>query len=128
MKRRRLPRIRRGVELEEALTDYSNMMSSNNHKFITSIFTNDVERLLSRRYNAISEKSNTLQGELLEKITKIIQTQNEETLKQIRVNKINNNKISFFDEEIEPDRLWCEIICVLVMIIIQKVLAKSLIW
>lgn len=62
----------RGTELEEAVTEYSNMMSARSHRFVASVSTNDIEALLTRRYADTSEKTNKLHEELSGQIEKMI--------------------------------------------------------
>lgn len=84
------PRYRRaGSELEDAVTEYSNRISTPGNKFVAAISTSDIEVLLTRRYADISEKTNKLHEQLSEKIGELISESNSrattpiETLDQI---------------------------------------------
>ena len=85
--------FRAGSELDGAITDYSKMMSSTNHKFVASISTNDIEVLLTRRYADLSETTNRLHEALSTQIERMISSQEtqeggvkseKETLEKIR--------------------------------------------
>ena len=67
-------RYHRATEmLQEEMSDLSNSISVGDHKFIASISTHDIVRLLTQKYADISEKINELQANLSQKITKRIE-------------------------------------------------------
>jgi len=56
-------------ELEEGMNNLSKDLSTYQHKFVTSISTEDISYLLTKRYADISENTNKLQSELSSFIT-----------------------------------------------------------
>ena len=58
--------------LQEAMEELSNGVSVEDHKFIASISTHDIVRLLTQKYADISEKINELQATLSQEITQKI--------------------------------------------------------
>jgi hypothetical protein len=52
------------ASLEEALSDLSETLSSNNHIFVASLGTKDIESLLIRKYSELSEQYNKIQKEV----------------------------------------------------------------
>src|SRR5699024_7936281 len=51
-------------ELDEVMSRFSKNLSNENHKFITSISTNDIRQLLSEKYAYISDEINTLHSRM----------------------------------------------------------------
>ena len=64
-----MPRGRIYQGLEKWITNFSKELSVHQHKFITSISTEDISYLLTRQYADISESTNKLQSELSHFIT-----------------------------------------------------------
>ena len=101
-------------DLSEVMTNYSNTMSVNKHRFIVSVSTRDIEQLLTQRYADISEKTNELHLELSKFISENIPTEkngkSERGTIQIKIqdlvqaqNLINNirKKLAHVDEKRE---------------------------
>jgi predicted ATPase len=62
----------RGERFEEAIGSIAERLSSNNHKFITSVSTRDIVDLLTRHYANVSELTNKLHIDLSNSIEKKI--------------------------------------------------------
>jgi predicted ATP-dependent endonuclease of OLD family len=75
----RLARIGDGNIIREL----SKTLSTNNHKFVASISTDDISRLVNEEYSRRSEKINRKQQEDYEKIKKIVQNGNVDNDKLI---------------------------------------------
>ena len=59
--------------LQASISEFSNEVSINGHKFIASISTEDLGELLTRKYADIYEEISTRQSQVLEEISKEIQ-------------------------------------------------------
>ena len=70
--RRRWRSDRTTDELQEVMLRFSNEISADNHKFIASISTYDIGKLLTEKYADVSEKTNELHVKLSEEITQKI--------------------------------------------------------
>lgn len=80
-------RFGRSDSIREALEDFSRKLSSHNHRFITSISTDDIVSLLNREYSNINAKINLTQKEKSDEIIRKIkgQRKNEkQTLEEIQ--------------------------------------------
>ena len=69
---RRIPPYRTTERLQEALSELSSAVSVYDHKFIASISTHDIVRLLTQKYADISEEINKLHAKLSQEITQKI--------------------------------------------------------
>lgn len=69
---RRLPPYRTAERLQDALSELSGMVSVYDHKFIASISTHDIVRLLTQKYADVSEEINGLHAKLSQEITQKI--------------------------------------------------------
>ena len=69
---RRIPPYRTTERLQEALSELSDVVSVYDHKFIASISTHDIVRLLTQKYADISENISKLHTKLSQEITKKI--------------------------------------------------------
>jgi len=89
--------------LRESLEEISDSLNKENHRFITSISTDDIENLISRKYADISFKIRSIENLQSRKILELVAKSNDkekETLSKIR-NTINkNNKLR--DEYLKP--------------------------
>lgn len=65
------------IGLNEQMRELSELLSVFDHKFIASISTDDIVRLLTQRYAEVSEKTNHLHQQLSEKIQTHIQHYSE---------------------------------------------------
>lgn len=64
--------------INEALNNITNQLSNNNHIFVSSLSTNDIERLLFAKYTELTEKfSNIQQRETQETLSKIYRANND---------------------------------------------------
>lgn len=61
------------LALEEAMVALSERVSVYSHKFVSSISTQDIVRLITERYANVSEQTNNLHSELSASITEMIQ-------------------------------------------------------
>ena len=59
-------------ELQEAMEQISNEVSVSDHKFIASMSTNDIAKLLTEKYADVSERTNELHAKLSKDITQKI--------------------------------------------------------
>ena len=59
-------------ELQEVMLRFSNEISADNHKFIASISTYDISKLLTEKYAEVSEKTDELHVKLSKEITQEI--------------------------------------------------------
>lgn len=69
---RRLTPYRTTERLQDAMLELSSVVSVYDHKFIASISTHDIVRLLTQKYADISEEINELQAKLSQEITQKI--------------------------------------------------------
>lgn len=68
-------------ELSEALSSYAQRMSVHQHRFITSISTEDIEQLLTSQYAAVADRTNELHFQLSKYISDNVSPQPQEFLK-----------------------------------------------
>lgn len=64
--------------LQGAMAELSTGLSTNDHKFVASISTHDIIELLTEKYAAISQRTNTLHIDLSKEITQKISATKEE--------------------------------------------------
>ncbi len=88
-------------ELEEGIRNLSEVFSVKQHKFITSISTDDVINYITRKYTDISEINNKFQNELAEFITERtmnVSSNKDKALAEIqhKVNEITQKKDKLF--------------------------------
>lgn len=70
---RRLNPARATDMLEHTVTQFSNELSNFGHEFISSISTDDIVRLITRKYADVSEQTNALHSELSKEIIEKIE-------------------------------------------------------
>jgi AAA15 family ATPase/GTPase len=104
----RLSPYRQALSLSEAIADYAKTMSVSNHRFISSISTNDVEDLLTREYANVSDRTNTLHAKLSQFISDTVanlaETKNKSASEELRNAKETLNRIKDKAALIEGDR------------------------
>ncbi len=77
-------------EFEEGINNLSKELSVHQHKFVTSISTEDISYLLTKQYADISENTNRLQSELSSFIT--------EHTSQTSSSPINNSQVNLLED------------------------------
>ncbi|KAA5531655.1 AAA family ATPase [Paenimyroides baculatum] len=93
-----IERNRRGFRnnsLRESLEEISESLSQQNHRFITSISTDDIENLISKKYADISFKIRNIENQQSREILELVARSNDkekETLGEIRNVIKKNNK------------------------------------
>ena len=84
--------------LQEAMSRFSTKISVFNHKFITSISTNDIVELLTEKYADVYEKTNQLHVKLSKEITQQISERKQEDTNAVlesiqeRVEQVNEER------------------------------------
>ncbi len=89
--------------LRESLEEISESLSRDNHRFITSISTDDIENLISKKYADISFKIRNIENQQSRDILELVARSNDkekETLSEIRNVIKKNNKSR--DEYLKP--------------------------